>query len=134
MDDRADSRRDGLGHGRLRLVVVVAALAVLTGCGTTDEASRQTLPPLQTTTTTTTTTTTIPVERFYTVQKGDILTVIAAQRGVTVAAILEANPQLANEDSIQAGQTIEIPQTDAAPASTTDPSTGDPSTAESTTG
>ncbi len=68
----------------------------------------QTLPPLETTTTTTTTTTTVPVERFYTVQRGDILAVIATERGVTVEAIVELN-DLVSADAIQAGQVLEIP-------------------------
>ena len=67
-----------------------------------------TLPPLETTTTTTTTTTTIPAERFYTVQSGDILAVIASERGVTVEAIVELNA-LESPDDIQAGQVLEIP-------------------------
>ncbi len=87
----------------------VTVLAVA-GCGTTDDASRVTLPPLETTTTTTTTTTTIPQERFYTVQSGDILTVIAAERGVTVQAIVELNG-LESQDDIFAGQNLEIPPT-----------------------
>ena len=82
------------------------ALAV--GCGTTDEASRQTLPPIQTTTSTTSTTSTIPNDRFYTIQRGDTLAVIAAEFRVTVQAIVELNG-LDNPDDIQAGQTIEIP-------------------------
>ena len=67
-----------------------------------------TLPPLETTTTTTTTTTTIPRERFYTVQSGDILAIIANERGVTVDAIVELN-ELTSPDAIQAGQILEIP-------------------------
>jgi len=103
-----------LRHSRNRAlsatVVAAAASSILfISCGTTDEASRETLPPLITTTTTTTTTSTLPQERFYTVQPGDILTIIAAERGVTVAAILEANPQLESENDIQAGQVLEIP-------------------------
>ena len=82
---------------------------VLAACGTTDEASRATLPPLETTTTTTTTTTTVPQERFYTIQRGDILAVIAADRGVTVDAIVELNDNIDSPDDIQAGQVIEIP-------------------------
>ncbi len=92
---------------RIALFALVAA-AGTAACGTTDEASRQTLPPLETTTTTTTTTTTVPVERFYTVQRGDILAVIALERGVTVEAIVELN-DLASPDAIQAGQVLEIP-------------------------
>lgn len=96
-----------------RTVVVTTLFAVLTAlgavaCGTTDEASRQTLPPLVTTTTSTTTTTTISQDRFYTVQPGDILTVIAAERGVTVQAIVEKNG-LESKDDIEAGQVLEIP-------------------------
>lgn len=68
-----------------------------------------TLPPLETTTTTTTTTTTIPQERFYTVESGDILTIIAAERGVTVQSIVDLN-DLSSEDAIFAGQVLEIPE------------------------
>ena len=68
-----------------------------------------TLPPLETTTTTTTTTTTIPRERFYTVQRGDILAVIANERGVTIESIVILNG-LENQDAIQAGQILEIPE------------------------
>ncbi|MFK8024073.1 MAG: LysM domain-containing protein [Ilumatobacter sp.] len=105
---------------RLRnLLVVGSALVVVASCGTTDAASEQTLPPLETTTTTTTTTTTIPVERFYTIERGDILAVIAAERGVTVDAIVELNDNIDSPDDIQAGQVIEIPANEiigAAPA------------------
>ncbi len=69
-----------------------------------------TLPPLETTTTTTTTTTTVPSERFYTVQPGDILAIIASERGVTVEAIVELNG-LASPDEIRAGDVLEIPPT-----------------------
>lgn len=89
-------------------MLAAVCASVVAACGTTDEASRQTLPPLETTTTTTTTTSTVPVERFYTVQRGDILAVIAAERGVTVDAIVELN-ELASADAIQAGQVLEIP-------------------------
>jgi len=100
---------DQRGRSRRAVAVSIVAAGVLAACGTTDEASRQTLPPLETTTTTTTTTTTIPVERFYTVQRGDILAVIASERGVTVEAIVELN-ELASADAIQAGQVLEIPE------------------------
>lgn len=96
--------------GRVRNAVLATLVCtVATACGTTDEASRQTLPPLETTTTTTTTTTTIPIERFYTIQSGDILAVIAAERGVTVDAIVALNDNIDSADDIQAGQVIEIP-------------------------
>jgi len=87
-------------------LVVSAGLAA---CGTTDEASRMTLPPLETTTTTTTTTTTIPLERFVTVERGDILAVIANEQGVTVDAIVELN-DLDSPNDIQAGQVLEMPE------------------------
>lgn len=79
-----------------------------------------TLPPLETTTTTTTTTTTISQERFYTVQSGDILAIIAGQRQVTVESIVELNG-LASPDDIQAGQVLEIPPNTIPPASTEPP-------------
>lgn len=96
--------------GRRWLVVmpVIVAGALAVGCGTTDEASRQTLPPIRTTTSSSTTSTTIANDRFYTIQQGDTLAVIAAEFRVTVQSIVELNG-LANPDDIQAGQTIEIP-------------------------
>ena len=104
MKERSDQRR----RASRAALLALGAVGVFAACGTTDEASRQTLPPLETTTTTTTTTTTIPIERFYTVQRGDILAVIAADRGVTVEAIVDLN-ELASADAIQAGQVLEIP-------------------------
>ncbi len=74
-----------------------------------------TLPPLETTTTTTTTTTTIPFERFYEVQPGDSLSAIAEAKGVSIVDILNANPQIGPEGSIQAGETIEIPAVSSVP-------------------
>lgn len=98
-------------------VVVPAALGVamvaaigLAGCGTTDEASRQTLPPIRTTiASTTSTSTSLPEgQRFYTVKTGDTLGRIAESLGVPINAIVELNG-LASPDAIQAGQTLEIP-------------------------
>lgn len=91
-------------------IVVVGAAAFAAACGTTDQASRQTLPPIRTTVPVTTTTeSTIPEgQRFYQIKRGDTLQIIAASFGVTVQSIVELNG-LANPDAIQAGQTIEIP-------------------------
>ena len=94
---------------RRRTVIAVTGLVVtMTACGAADEVSQQQLPPIITTTSTTTTTTTVPQDRFYTVQRGDILAVIAATYGVTIESIVEMN-QLDNPDDIQAGQVLEIP-------------------------
>jgi LysM repeat protein len=91
-------------------VIAVTATAALTACGTTDEASKETLPPMRTTTSTSSPpTTTIPEgTRFYTVQRGDTLAAIAASFQVTVQSIVDLNG-LENADAIQAGQTLEIP-------------------------
>jgi LysM repeat protein len=97
--------------GRASALAVIGGLGlVLAGCGTTDQASQETLPPIRTTvaTTTTTTTTIPPGQRFYTVQPGDTLGKIAAEFQVPVEAIVAQN-ELANADDIQAGQTLEIP-------------------------
>jgi LysM repeat protein len=92
------------------LVITVLGAMVVAGCGTTDEASRETLPPIRTTIaiTTTTSTTEPPGQRFYVIKPGDTLGTIAALLGVTVQSIVDLNG-LANPDDIQAGQTIEIP-------------------------
>ena len=91
------------------MAAIVVLLAV-TGCGTTDKASRETLPPIRTTiAVTTTTSSTVPAgQRFYVIQSGDTLGTIATGFGVTVQSIVDLNG-LANPDDIQAGQTIEIP-------------------------
>ncbi|HEX2953695.1 MAG TPA: SafA/ExsA family spore coat assembly protein [Bacillota bacterium] len=47
--------------------------------------------------------------RYYTIQSGDTLTAIAKSSGVTVSAILAANPQIADANRIYAGQVICIP-------------------------
>jgi LysM repeat protein len=95
----------------LRRGIAAAGVALVVGaCGTTDGASQERLPPIRTTvaTTTTTTTTVPPGQRFYTVQAGDTLGKIAAGFEVTVESIVALNG-LPSADSIQAGQTIEIP-------------------------
>ena len=86
------------------------AAVVTAGCGTTDKASRETLPPIRTTIaiTTTTSTTVAPGQQFYVIKPGDTLGTIAASLNVTVQSIVDLNG-LANPDDIQAGQTIEIP-------------------------
>ncbi len=45
----------------------------------------------------------------YTVRPGDTLSQIAARFGVTVAQILEVNPEITDPDRIQVGQKIVIP-------------------------
>ncbi len=92
------------------------AVALLTGgaalgaCGTTDQASRETLPPIRTTIaiTTTTSTTVPPGQKVYEIKPGETLGIIAASFQVTVQSIVELNG-LENPDDIQAGQLIEIP-------------------------
>ncbi len=98
------------GSRRVLIALPVVVGAIAAACGTTDQASRETLPPIRTTSSTTsTTTTTLPEgQKFYKIQRGDTLARIAASFGVTVQSIVELNG-LANPDAIQAGQTIEIP-------------------------
>ena len=63
---------------------------------------------MQTTTSSTTTTSTVPQDRFYTIQRGDTLAVIAAKYEVTVQSIIDLN-NIDDPDTIAAGQVIEIP-------------------------
>jgi nucleoid-associated protein YgaU len=94
----------------LPALLVAPVLLALAACGTTDQASKETLPPIRTTTSTTPpSTTTIPEgARFYVIKRGDTLARIAASFNVTVQSIVDLNG-LQNADAIQAGQTIEIP-------------------------
>jgi LysM repeat protein len=48
----------------------------------------------------------------YTVQPGDVLASIAQEFGTTIAAIIELNPEI-NPDSLQVGDVLLIPVTDA---------------------
>ena len=63
--------------------------------------------PLTITTTTIITTTTVP--RYYTVQPGDILSVIAENFGVTVEEIMALNG-ISDPDHIELGEELMIPQ------------------------
>jgi LysM repeat protein len=97
---------------RTLIAATVAVLGVVgVACGTTDPASQERLPPIQTTTptTTSTTTTVAPADLLYVVQSGDTLFQIAQRFSVTVAAIVERNG-LASADDIEAGQSLEIPE------------------------
>ncbi len=97
---------------RAPTAAIVAVLAVVgVACGTTDPASQERLPPIQTTvpSTTTTTTTVAPDDFLYIVQPGDTLFRIAERFSVTVEAIVERNG-LASADDIEAGQSLEIPE------------------------
>ena len=99
---------------RATVSAVLAVLVVVgAACGTTDGASQERLPPIQTTvpSTTTTSTTVAPSDFIYVVQSGDTLGKIAARFSVTVQSIVERNG-LASADAIQAGQSLEIPEGD----------------------
>ena len=102
------NRRGAATDDRDRVMLVAVGVA---GCGTTDEASRETLPPIRTTIaiTTTTSTTVPPGQRFYTIKPGETLGAIAAAFEVTVQSIVDLNG-LANPDAIQAGQTHRDPE------------------------
>jgi LysM repeat protein len=93
------------------LSVAVLALAIaVAACGEDGGAADDdVLPPIRTTTTTTTTSTTISTDRkFYTVKRGETLSLIAESFGVTVQSIVDLNG-LTDANDIQADQTIEIP-------------------------
>ena len=108
--DRRERPRPRLAGAAVASLPVVFAL-IAGACGTTDKASNEPLPPIRTTTSTTTIPgTTLPegVRQFYTIKSGDTLASIAAATEVTVQSIIELNG-IDNPDSIQAGQTIEIP-------------------------
>lgn len=93
--------------------VGVGALVGLTvtACSKADDPrAAPTLPSIVTTTPPTTlvvVATTLP--KFYEVQSGDTLFAIAVAYSLPVQALLQANPELANADDIEAGQFLVIP-------------------------
>lgn len=100
--------------GRVRLVTLAAVVAavpvLLVACSDDTATVSDTLPPIATTTTSTTvleTTTTVPL--FYTVQPGDILSVVAEQFGVSVDDIMALN-NMTDPDHIEVGEELRIPQ------------------------
>jgi LysM repeat protein len=103
---------DGIRRTPTALLGVVGLVVVgLAGCGTTDPAAQERLPPIRTTiaTTTTTSTTIPPGDIVYVVQPGDTVSGIADRFGVTVLAIVERNG-LPSPDAIEAGQRLDIPE------------------------
>ena len=59
-----------------------------------------------------------PTPQVYTIKKGDILSKIAAQHGITIEELLAANPTIKNPNRISEGQQIVIPAPSAAPPDT----------------
>jgi len=50
-----------------------------------------------------------PASRDYTVRSGDTMSAIASRHGVSLSALLSANPQIANPNRIYPGQVVHIP-------------------------
>lgn len=51
-----------------------------------------------------------PEEKTYTVKDGDTMSGIAAKFGVSLSALIKANPQIKNPDVIHTGDVLKIPQ------------------------
>ena len=51
-----------------------------------------------------------PSKKSYRVKKGDTLSEIAMEHGVTVRDLMRANPSIKDKDKIKAGQVIKIPK------------------------
>ena len=94
------------------LAVTVAVLLVRAGFqGGSDSGGGTTAPTTTsaaaTTTTTTATTTTLPAKRFYTIQAGDTLDIVAAKYGKTVDDLLALNPGV-DPHALRIGQKIRV--------------------------
>jgi LysM repeat protein len=93
------------------VVLVIASSDAVSGNGgttttrTTTSARPHTTPAASTQRTTTTPAGNIPA--FYVVKSGDILTTIAERTGVSVARILELNPDI-DPQALVAGQQIKL--------------------------
>lgn len=111
---------------RQAAVVVLAALVVVAvaGCGNlfgSGSSASTTLPTLPATTTTAVvvaTTLAGPIE--YVIERGDTMRRIAGKFNTSVEAILAVNPDITDQNKIQAGQKILIPAA-TAPATTVAP-------------
>jgi LysM repeat protein len=88
-------------------VLAVGGILVFAACDTSDAVRSSPSENRRATTTTAPTTTTTP-QTTYQVKRGDTLSAIARQFGVSNAAIAQAN-QLGSEDRITEGQTLIIP-------------------------
>jgi LysM repeat protein len=116
--------------------VAATGMLFLSGCGlwSNNSQTSSTLPPLPTntlppvTTVPPATTTTVPTE--YIVQKGDTLSRIADQFGVTVAQLVAAN-SIPDADHIKEGQRLTIPPPTAATSAPNPGTTAAPTTAPS---
>ena len=99
---------------------LVTGVTIIAACS--DDAGNpeitQTLPPIATTGPPTTAAPATNVVQPYELREGDTLSGIAAAQSVPVAALLEANPDIASADDIHAGQIIQIP---APPTATSQP-------------
>jgi hypothetical protein len=62
----------------------------------------------------------------YTVKAGDTLSKIAAQNGLTLAQLLQANPQISNPDRINVGDTLNLPNGSPATENATQPLPSNP--------
>jgi LysM repeat protein len=117
---------------RRAAVVVLAALVLvpLVGCGSlfgSGSSASTTLPTLPATTTTAVVVaTTLAGPTEYVIERGDTMRRIAGKFNTSVEAILAVNPDITDQNKIQAGQKILIPaasapSTTAAPAAPVDP-------------
>jgi LysM repeat protein len=94
------------------LAVTIAVLLVRAGLSGGDSPStRSPTEPVKRTVTTTTTTTTPkkkrPAKRFYTIQSGDTLEIVAARFGTTTERLLALNPGI-DPHALTVGQRVRI--------------------------
>jgi LysM repeat protein len=90
-------------------LTLFGAAMFLGSCGGSGDETYVTLPPMRTTTTLPATTTSLDDTRiFYTVKRGESLSIIAESFGVPLPALIELNG-ITNPNSVPAGLTIEIP-------------------------
>lgn len=111
---------------RRAAVVVLAALVVVAGAGCgnlfgSGSSASTTLPTLPATTTTSlAVATTLAGPTEYVIERGDTMRRIAGKFNTSVEAILAVNPDITDQNKIQAGQKILIPAA-TAPATTAAP-------------
>jgi LysM repeat protein len=115
----------------MAVAIGIAALALfflpaILGLGGPDSGGATPPPSVSPSPSAEPTATPVPTPAVYVIKKGDTLSKIATQHGLTLDQLMTANPQIKDPNKITEGQQIVIPTPDAAGASAAPPGSAAP--------